>query len=324
MKLVLFGAGKICREAIDLLEENGKRPDCIIDNDIKKVGQTIYGIPIISFKDFLAGDNAACRILITVRSEYVKKIIEQLEKNGFKLFDVYENKNWGVSANRVLRDEWVVNKLRAIEEGQSLLDAGAGEQKYRRYCDHLQYTSQDFCQYDGLNGDGRGIEYGYWDTHKIDIVSDVVNIPVADASFDNVLCTEVLEHIPQPETAIAEFARILKPGGILLLTAPFNSFTHMAPYHYCDGFNTHWYKYWLPKHGFEIKELKASGNFFSKLEQDIYYVEDFASKYDYELSHSDTENIRNMRKLLHKLLKTGIRDSSDITCYGYFCEAVKL
>ena len=38
MKLVLWGAGKICREAIEVLEEKGKRPDCIIDNSSRKNG----------------------------------------------------------------------------------------------------------------------------------------------------------------------------------------------------------------------------------------------------------------------------------------------
>lgn len=230
----------------------------------------------------------------------------------------------GGSANPILRDEWVISKLKSIGGGQTLLDAGAGEQRYRKYCTHLQYKSQDFCQYDGVNGDGRGMKNEYWDTSNIDIVSDIINIPVKDATFDNILCTEVLEHIPQPEAAIKEFGRILKSGGRLLLTAPFNSYTHMAPYHYCDGFNIYWYKYWLPKYGFAIKEMKASGNFFSKMEQDIWILEDLAPKYGYGLSEDDMEGIRGMRKILHKILREGVKDSSDISCYGYFCEATKL
>jgi 2-polyprenyl-6-hydroxyphenyl methylase/3-demethylubiquinone-9 3-methyltransferase len=42
------------------------------------------------------------------------------------------------------------------------------------------------------------------------------SLPFADASFDIVWCTDVLEHLPDLPTAIAQIARVLKPGGLLL------------------------------------------------------------------------------------------------------------
>jgi len=45
-------------------------------------------------------------------------------------------------------------------------------------------------------------------------------LPFADGSFDRITCTEVLEHIADPAAAIADMARVLKPGGLLLLTTP--------------------------------------------------------------------------------------------------------
>ncbi len=69
-----------------------------------------------------------------------------------------------------------------------------------------------------------GMEYSpesVYRGHKADIFGDAMNIPFADNSVDTIVCTEVLEHLPNPEKAIAEFARILRPGGVIITTAPF-------------------------------------------------------------------------------------------------------
>ena len=52
------------------------------------------------------------------------------------------------------------------------------------------------------------------------IHSSIAGMPVADASVDCVTCTQVLEHIVDDNAAVAEFARVLKPGGHALITVP--------------------------------------------------------------------------------------------------------
>ena len=52
------------------------------------------------------------------------------------------------------------------------------------------------------------------------ILADGQNLPFAAESFDLVLCSEVLEHLANPEQAVAEFARVLCPGGRLVVTVP--------------------------------------------------------------------------------------------------------
>ena len=76
--------------------------------------------------------------------------------------------------------------LSAIPTGSGILDAGAGELRYRSLCSHLEYVSQDFSGYDG-QGDGAGLQAGGWDQTKLDIVSDIAHIPAQDASFDAIM-----------------------------------------------------------------------------------------------------------------------------------------
>jgi len=54
----------------------------------------------------------------------------------------------------------------------------------------------------------------------VEVVARGEQIPLADEQFDVVICTQVLQYIAQPSSAIAEIHRVLKPGGCLLLSAP--------------------------------------------------------------------------------------------------------
>ncbi|MBP7341766.1 MAG: class I SAM-dependent methyltransferase [Smithellaceae bacterium] len=52
------------------------------------------------------------------------------------------------------------------------------------------------------------------------ICGDITKLPYADGSFDCVICSEVLEHIPEHEKALGELVRVLKPKGILAVSVP--------------------------------------------------------------------------------------------------------
>jgi SAM-dependent methyltransferase len=53
--------------------------------------------------------------------------------------------------------------------------------------------------------------------------ADVMSLPFGDQTFDTVICLEVLEYVPSPEAALAEMSRVLRKGGGLILSAPFNT-----------------------------------------------------------------------------------------------------
>ena len=167
-----------------------------------------------------------------------------------------------ISENDSCRDNWIANKLINLSNNKSIIDCGAGEQKYRKYTSHLSYTSQDFCKYDGF-GDHLGLQTKSWDTRNVEIISDICSIPIKKNSYDYVLCSEVLEHVYDPVAAIRELDRILKVGGEIIITAPFRSFTHFSPYHFCDGFNKYFYEHHLDN--YEFIEITAYGDFYDSL-----------------------------------------------------------
>jgi SAM-dependent methyltransferase len=105
--------------------------------------------------------------------------------------------------------------------GEAVLDLGAGTSPYaplyRPYFDRS--VSVD-------------VEYSIHDTTNIDVTAPADELPFDPASFDCVICTEVLEHCPDPWAAAAELARVLKPGGWAFLTTPFLRPLHEGPHDY--------------------------------------------------------------------------------------------
>src|SRR6185436_40370 len=158
--------------------------------------------------------------------------------------------------NQADRDLWVAQEAARIPSGSRVLDIGAGACQYRKLFAHCRYETHDFAQ---LPAEAlfAGVGYG-----RIDYVSDITAIPVPDATFGAALCTEVLEHVPDPVAAVREFARILEPGGTLLLTAPLASGIHQAPYHFYGGFTPFWYEKYLAEAGFDEIRVEANGGFF--------------------------------------------------------------
>lgn len=220
------------------------------------------------------------------------------------------------------RQGWLKKTLAAMPAGLRILDVGAGELQNRKLCDHLQYVSQDFCQYFGQRGGAieEGLQIGEWDTSRIDLVCDITEIAAPDSSFDAILCSEVLEHVPEPTHALDEFARLLKPGGTLILTAPFSSNVHMAPYHFCSGFSKYWYEHHLSKRGFQVLDLTPNGDWYALLRQEITRLgglERQRGNWSWPLAY-----LYCLAGVAYFALRSK-RTAEDLACFGWHCFALK-
>jgi len=71
-----------------------------------------------------------------------------------------------------------------------------------------------------------------------DIVGDIQALPMPDNSVDAVICIAVLEHVEEPQRAMKEIWRVLKPGGYCFLYVPF-----LYYYHPCQGYYQDFYRF---------------------------------------------------------------------------------
>ena len=68
------------------------------------------------------------------------------------------------------------------------------------------------------------------DSLDVDYVADIHALPFPNSVFDSVVVIEVLEHCKNPDTALAECRRVLKPGGLLIVSTPFMFHLHADPF----------------------------------------------------------------------------------------------
>jgi len=105
----------------------------------------------------------------------------------------------------------------------TVLDIGCGAQPYRTlFPPDVRYT--------GIDTEEAKNHFGYDVPDTIYFKGD--KFPIETASVDFILCSEVLEHIPDPDSFLGEVRRCLRPGGRALLTVPFSARWHFIPYDY--------------------------------------------------------------------------------------------
>ncbi|MFQ5561574.1 MAG: class I SAM-dependent methyltransferase [Nitrospinota bacterium] len=187
------------------------------------------------------------------------------KKRGFVVFDE-DNCTFEIDTNitqslivcTLILDE--ILKTRKFASGV-LLDIGCGLKPYHDvFVDNVsKYIGVDWASSCHQN---RKI---------IDAFSNNNALPFKSNSFETVLCTEVLEHSPNPSLAIQEVWRVLKPGGTLIMTAPFMYLVHEPPWDYFR-YTEYGLKHLTKEAGLEVIYIKPLGGYST-------VVADFISKF---------------------------------------------
>lgn len=171
----------------------------------------------------------------------------------------------------------------------AVLDYGCGTGKYKAML-LARGTS-----YDGMD----------IDPAHATIVGDAHAAPVADASYDTVVSNQMLEHVARPWVVASEMARVLKPGGTCIVTAPFMTPYHAHPHDYYR-YTEEGMRALLESAGLEVETCSKYGGLFAVCGETV--KQKFFSPY---ARHSRLNNalkpwIERIFRALHGLCPAGI------------------
>ncbi len=146
--------------------------------------------------------------------------------------------------------------VQEAREAGPVLDVGCGEQPLRKHIESLgaSYVGMDVCQNAQSN------------VQIVAAIDDPTLIPgkVDGTTYALIVCTEVLEHVADWATGLANLRKLLKPDGRLILTVPFFFPLHMEPFDFYRV--THFgIQKLAEQNGFEVEHQECLGNTFDVL-----------------------------------------------------------
>lgn len=164
-----------------------------------------------------------------------------------------------VNSSRVHLEAFLREAAARIPAGARVLDAGAGDERYKPIFAHTRYESADFAAAESMT-------YG-----NLTYVCDLTRVPVEDARFDAIICTQVLEHVPDPIAVLNELNRILKMDGLLFLTTPLFFEEHMHPYDFYR-YTQHGLRYLSSRCGFVAERILPLEGFAGTLSYQLEFA----------------------------------------------------
>ena len=171
----------------------------------------------------------------------------------------------------VFSTNWLVNRIvhRTMHDvsgqvGGKMVDLGCGGRPYE------QIFKEKVTDYFGLD-----LDSDRYRGQGIDAVSRSEVVGVASSSVDTVLSNQVIEHLSDPQAAVSEMARILKPGGTAIVTAPHIWGIHEEPHDYFR-FTPYGLRHIAEQAGLTVKSVEPmAGYWVTAGTRFCYYLEHF-------------------------------------------------
>lgn len=212
------------------------------------------------------------------------------------LYTLWTNYPYKTMHTKEHSDLFITESMQDIAHEKVVLDIGGGErfgkwmQPYEPLFKNCDYRTFD---YDASTG--------------ADVVGDIHELPLPDASVDAIICSSVLEHVRDPLRAMSELERVLRPGGKMFFYVP-----SMYPYHARKG---HYPDYWR---FFEdtIQELFTKFSKFTIEKRGGYFL---ALSFFVPLQHRLRWLLTPAAELLDNVFNTKKRN----TTAGYYVYAIR-
>jgi len=128
-------------------------------------------------------------------------------------------RNPGAVIQDAIRESFLKESFETCGKRGRLLDLGCAKKPFEPL--YARYTDSSV---------GIDVPTTQHEDTRIDVMANGMALPFDREAFDIVLCTEVMEHVPEPQKMLREIRRVLRPGGMAIMTTPFMVPEHEQPW----------------------------------------------------------------------------------------------